>query len=131
MQSARGWSAAPCGRASRRSAQANGTGSPSSSATRHELVDGLHTDRGRRPPIHPTGQGTWGGHRRRKIYGRLNCPSALLAIARGGSVANRVFFADEVAAVTAGYRPWGICCPERYLAWKRRNCRDTGEPWTP
>ena len=40
-----------------------------------------------------------------KIYGRLDCPSALRAIAAGGYVASRVFFADELTAVAAGYRP--------------------------
>ena len=33
-----------------------------------------------------------------KIYGRLDCPSALRAIAVGGYVASRVFFADEPTA---------------------------------
>ncbi len=42
--------------------------------------------------------GTLGGHRRTKIYGRLDCPSARRAIAAGGYIANRVFFADEQAA---------------------------------
>jgi hypothetical protein len=28
-------------------------------------------------------EGQWGGHRVSKIYGRLDCPSALRAIARG------------------------------------------------
>ena len=40
-------------------------------------------------------RGTIGGHRRTRIYGRLDCPSALRAIARGGYVTHRVFFADE------------------------------------
>jgi len=62
--------------------------------------------------------GAWGGHRRSKIYGRLDCPSALRAIARGGYVSTRVFFADEETAIAAGYRPCAICCPDRYLAWK-------------
>ena len=30
--------------------------------------------------------GTVGGHRRSKIYGRLDCPSALRAIASGGKL---------------------------------------------
>lgn len=72
----------------------------------------------RRPYESPT-PGTWGGHRRSHIYGRLDCPSALLAIARGGYTTHRVFFADEATAIAAGYRPCGICCPQRYLAWKR------------
>jgi methylphosphotriester-DNA--protein-cysteine methyltransferase len=65
-------------------------------------------------------RGTLGGHRGTKIYGRLDCASALRAIARGGYVKYRVFFADEVAAIAAGYRPCGRCMPERYREWKAR-----------
>ena len=63
-------------------------------------------------------RGTLGGHRRGRIYGRLDCPSARRAIARGGYVADRVFFADEATAVAAGYRPCAVCLPERHAAWK-------------
>ena len=69
-------------------------------------------------PYRSASPGAWGGHRRSRIYGRLDCPTALLAIARGGYVTHRVFFADETTAVAAGYRPCGACCPERYLAWR-------------
>ncbi len=62
--------------------------------------------------------GSWGGHRRTKVYGRLDCPAALRAIARGGYVRYRVFFADEETAVAAGYRPCAVCCPDRYRVWK-------------
>jgi methylphosphotriester-DNA--protein-cysteine methyltransferase len=62
--------------------------------------------------------GTFGGHRRTQIYGRLDCPSARRAIARGGYVAQRVFFADEETALAAGYRPCARCLPTRYRAWK-------------
>ena len=61
--------------------------------------------------------GTIGGHRATRIYGRLDCPSALRAIARGGYVAQRVFFADEATAVAAGFRPCARCLPDRYRAW--------------
>jgi methylphosphotriester-DNA--protein-cysteine methyltransferase len=64
--------------------------------------------------------GACGGHRRTKIYGRLDCPAALRAIARGGYVRYRVFFIDEEAAIAAGYRPCGVCCADRYRAWKGR-----------
>jgi methylphosphotriester-DNA--protein-cysteine methyltransferase len=64
--------------------------------------------------------GAWGGHRRTKIYGRLDCPAALRAIARGGYVRYRVFFADEETAIAAGYRPCATCCPDGYRAWKDR-----------
>jgi methylphosphotriester-DNA--protein-cysteine methyltransferase len=62
--------------------------------------------------------GTLGGHRHSKIYGRLDCPSAHRAIARGGYTTHRVFFADEHAALAAGYRPCATCLPHRYRDWK-------------
>ena len=48
--------------------------------------------------------GTLGGHKATRLYGRLDCPSALRALANGGYVTHRVFFADEKTAVAAGYR---------------------------
>ncbi len=71
----------------------------------------------RRPYASAT-PGLLGGHRRSHGYGRMECPAARAAIARGGYVAHRVFFADEAAAVAAGYRPCGRCLPDRYAAWK-------------
>jgi methylated-DNA-[protein]-cysteine S-methyltransferase len=71
-----------------------------------------------RPYESPT-PGTLGGHRRSKGYGRLDCPAALRWIAKGHYVKHRVFFADEAAAVAAGYRPCAVCMPARYAAWKR------------
>lgn len=62
--------------------------------------------------------GTFGGHRGGKLYGRLDCRAALQAIARGGYVKHRVFFADEVTAIAAGYRPCAVCMPQEYAAWK-------------
>jgi methylphosphotriester-DNA--protein-cysteine methyltransferase len=62
--------------------------------------------------------GTFGGHRKTRIYGRLDCASALRAIARGGYVKHRVFFADEADAIAAGYRPCARCMPDRYREWK-------------
>jgi methylphosphotriester-DNA--protein-cysteine methyltransferase len=62
--------------------------------------------------------GTLGGHRKLKIYGRLDCPSARRHIANGHYVKQRVFFADESTAIAAGYRPCAKCLPERYAAWK-------------
>lgn len=64
--------------------------------------------------------GTLGGHRKLKIYGRLDCPSALRYIAKGQYVAHRVFFADEETAIAAGYRPCGKCMPEAYRRWKEQ-----------
>ncbi|GAB1576887.1 Ada metal-binding domain-containing protein [Bordetella petrii] len=62
--------------------------------------------------------GALGGHRGTRIYGRLDCRSARQAIARGGYVRYRVFFADEAAALAAGYRPCAVCLPGPYAAWK-------------
>lgn len=69
-------------------------------------------------PYHSSRPGTVGGHRRSKIYGRLDCPSALRALAGGGYVAHRVFFADAHTAVSAGYRPCAVCLPDAYRRWK-------------
>ncbi len=64
-------------------------------------------------PYESATPGVLGGHRRGKIYGRLDCPAALRAIARGGYVRHRVFFASESDARAAGYRPCGVCLRER------------------
>lgn len=63
-------------------------------------------------------KGTLGGHRRTRIYGRLDCPGALAHIAKGQYVKHRVFFADEATAIAAGYRPCARCMRDRYQAWK-------------
>lgn len=65
--------------------------------------------------------GTIGGYRRKKIYGRLDCPSAKRYIAKGQYVKHRVFFADEKTAKAAGYRPCGVCMREEYNKWKAGN----------
>ena len=62
--------------------------------------------------------GKLGGHRRNKVYGRLDCAGALRWIAKGHYVKQRVFFADEVTAIAAGYRPCANCMREEYRAWK-------------
>jgi methylphosphotriester-DNA--protein-cysteine methyltransferase len=73
-------------------------------------------------------RGTIGGHRKTRIYGRLDCPSALRAIANGGYVTHRVFFADEAAAIAAGFRPCARCMPERYKEWKASAFSGDAEP---
>lgn len=40
-----------------------------------------------------------------KIYGKLDCHSALSYIAKGQYVEHRIFFINEQAAIAAGYRP--------------------------
>jgi methylated-DNA-[protein]-cysteine S-methyltransferase len=67
--------------------------------------------------------GTLGGHRRNRVYGRLDCPGALRWIARGHYVSQRVFFADEATAIAAGYRPCARCLPAEYRAWKERSAQ--------
>lgn len=63
--------------------------------------------------------GKMGGYKVKKIYGRLDCPSAKRHIEKGQYVKNRVFFADEETAIAAGYRPCGICMKEEYRKWKQ------------
>src|SRR5919197_1272742 len=80
----------------------------------------------------PDGTGYWsntkglfGGHRGGRGYGRMDCRAALRAIAKGGYVRHRVFFANEATAILAGYRPCAVCLPERYALWKRA-CAEVG-----
>ena len=63
--------------------------------------------------------GLFGGHKGGKGYGRLDCPCAARWIAKGYYVKHRVFFADEAAAIDAGYRPAACCLKERYVLWKQ------------
>ena len=66
-------------------------------------------------------KGTLGGHRRSKIYGRLDCPGALRVLARGNTYQkSRVFLADEATAIAAGYRPCAVCLRDAYRVWKQR-----------
>ena len=78
----------------------------------------LHASRRRRAPYESATPGRLGGHRRAKAYGTLDCRTALRAIAKGGYVANRVFFVDEQTAAAAGYRPCAVCLPAEYRAWR-------------
>jgi hypothetical protein len=75
--------------------------------------------------------GTLGGKGRDKIYGLLTCPSANRAVANNGPYAShRVFFADEQAAIAAGYRPCGNCMRPEYKRWKQGGEVGTPEyPW--
>jgi methylphosphotriester-DNA--protein-cysteine methyltransferase len=87
---------------------------------RYTLIDANGT-----PYESPT-PGTVGGHRATRIYGRLECPSALRAIEHGGYVTQRVFFADEATARAAGYRPCARCLPDRYRDWKNTSITAAG-----
>jgi methylphosphotriester-DNA--protein-cysteine methyltransferase len=66
--------------------------------------------------------GVLGGVRSSRLYGRLDCPSALRAIGKGDTYAKgRVFFASEDDAIAAGYRPCSVCLKDKYKAWKAAN----------
>jgi hypothetical protein len=56
---------------------------------------------GTNKPICTKEKGTLGGHSRLKIYGKLDCPSALRFLAKGQYKKFRVFFEDEQTAISA------------------------------
>lgn len=62
--------------------------------------------------------GMFGGHKKLKIYGKLDCPSALRFISEGKYVNNRIFFESEEVARDAGYRPCARCMKKEYKIWK-------------
>lgn len=64
--------------------------------------------------------GLYGGNKELKIYGELDCKSALQWIKKGYYVKNRVFFANEEIAIKAGYRPCGVCMREKYKLWNEK-----------
>lgn len=75
-------------------------------------------------------KGALGGHRKLKLYGKLDCKSALAYIAKGQYVKARVFFANEEAAIAAGFRPCGKCMGEVYDKWNAGGETGTIEyPW--
>jgi methylphosphotriester-DNA--protein-cysteine methyltransferase len=61
-------------------------------------------------------KGAFGGNRRTKVYGLLDCSIALRHVARGAYAKSRVFFADEASAVAAGYRACSHCMKRRTAA---------------
>ena len=78
-------------------------------------------------------KGTLGGNRRTALYGRLDCPAALHALARPSAATfrrHRVFFADEATAQAAGYRPCARCLPMAYRVWKAGPRPGEPYPWT-
>ena len=72
-----------------------------------------------------TAPGQLGGHKKLKIYGKLDCPSARRHIEKGEYVKYRVFFPDETTAIEAGYRPCGICMKDAYKKWKEEKNSST------
>lgn len=69
-------------------------------------------------PFESKTPGQLAASRRTRIYGRLDCPTALKALRRGGYSSHRVFFADQKTALAAGYRPCGTCLKADYDAWR-------------
>ncbi|MBX9759100.1 MAG: metal-binding protein [Beijerinckiaceae bacterium] len=67
-------------------------------------------------PIQSPEKGTLGGNRRTKVYGLMECKTAGRYLAAGTYQKNRVFFADEATALSAGYRPCASCLPGRASA---------------
>ena len=58
----------------------------------------------------------FGGNRRLKIYGTLQCSSG-----KKMKRENMVFFSSKKAAVASGYRPCGHCMRAAYKKWKESN----------
>lgn len=60
--------------------------------------------------------GEFGGNSKEKVYGRLDCGTALANMRRfpGAYQKSRVFFADEKTALAAGYHPCGNCLRKKY-----------------
>lgn len=55
---------------------------------------------------------TLGGNRKLKIFDTLHCKSG-----KRMKRENRVFFASEIQAINAGYRPCGNCMKTAYKKW--------------
>ena len=60
------------------------------------------------------GQIRFGGNRKLRIYGRLDC-----AAGKRMNRDNRVFFVDEAAARAAGFRPCGHCLRAAHAQWRQ------------
>ncbi|MEC8672239.1 MAG: Ada metal-binding domain-containing protein [Pseudomonadota bacterium] len=77
---------------------------------RHDAIDDDDLQR-----LIASGHIRYGGNRRLRIYGRLDCASGRRMTRRA-----RVFFGSEDEARRAGFRPCGHCLREGYLRWKGR-----------
>lgn len=85
----------------------------------------IDPDGSRRESLAP---GALGGNSTLRIYGRLDCARAVAAL-KLGYAKHRVFFADERAAIEAGYRPCGRCMPGPYAIWKAGPTAAAPYPW--
>jgi methylphosphotriester-DNA--protein-cysteine methyltransferase len=56
----------------------------------------------------------FGGNKRLKIYGKLNCGQG-----KRMKKQNRVFFKNETEARSNGFRPCGHCMKNAYIKWKK------------
>ena len=65
--------------------------------------------------------GTIGGHRKLKIYGKLDCYNALKWIEKGYYIDNRLFFENIEIAESLGYRPCAKCMKKEYIKWKNNS----------
>lgn len=65
--------------------------------------------------------GALGGNKKLKIYGKLDCKSALNWLDKGYYAETRVFFENEDVAKELGYRPCGVCMKKEYKIWKQNN----------
>ena len=65
--------------------------------------------------------GICGGNKKLKVYGRLDCPSALRYLEKGYYSDNRVFFESVEIANKLGYRPCAKCMRKEYEKWKDEN----------
>src|SRR3954471_4303622 len=72
--------------------------------------------------------GTLGGNATLRIYGRLDCESAVNALRRGYAK-HRVFFADKNTAIDAGCPPCGRCMHESHTIWKAGPAGTAPYPW--
>ena len=72
--------------------------------------------------------GQLAGNATLKIYGRLDCARAIADLPRGYAK-HRVFFADEQAAIDAGFRPCGRCMHVQYARWKAGPEEGGEYPW--
>ena len=61
------------------------------------------------------GEILFGGNKKLKIYGLLNCKSGMRMLQQ-----NRVFFSSEKEAKELGYRPCGNCMKAAYKSWQNR-----------
>ena len=82
------------------------------------ILETAHLSKREMVLLRKLGEISFGGHKKSKIYGTLDCPGAKRWITRGHYVKNRVFFSSEQEAIDSGYRPCFNCMPEKYKDWK-------------